>query len=93
MTLILRTRSGACFRAQSSTIDFSLCLGATVAEKLAARTKIKAPQGLDKKDEIVANVIWRFLELRGYVFPLDLAGACRKAPAAGEAELGLIRNR
>ena len=23
---------------------------------------------LEKKDEIVANVIWRFLELRGYVF-------------------------
>ncbi|KAF8269674.1 hypothetical protein EI94DRAFT_1724697 [Lactarius quietus] len=23
---------------------------------------------LDKKDEMVANVIWRFLELRGYVF-------------------------
>lgn len=38
-----------------------------MSEKLAARTKIKATQGLDKKDEIVANVIWRFLELRGYV--------------------------
>jgi hypothetical protein len=23
---------------------------------------------LEKKDEIVANVIWRFFELRGYVF-------------------------
>jgi hypothetical protein len=41
---------------------------------LAARTKTKVPAAaaaaggpLDKKDEIVANVIWRFLELRGYV--------------------------
>lgn len=58
---------GVC--AQSSTIDFALCLGATASEKLAARTKIKVTQGsgLEKKDEIVANVIWRFLELRGYV--------------------------
>lgn len=54
--------------AQSSTIDFALCLGATVSDKLAARTKVKAgqtPLPLDKKDELVANVIWRFLELRG----------------------------
>lgn len=53
---------------QSSTIDFALCLGATGSEKLALRTKGKAnlPNGqLDKKDEVVANVIWRFLELRG----------------------------
>ena len=64
---------GAAVCAQSSTIDFSLCLGATASEKLAQRTKIKASQGsgmLEKKDEIVANVIWRFLELRGCVpFP------------------------
>lgn len=94
MTLILRTRPGpVCPPAQSSTIDFSLCLGATVSEKLAARTKIKAPQGLDKKDEIVANVIWRFLELRGYVFPPYLSVTCRKAPAARNAKLELIRNR
>ncbi|TBU30595.1 temperature dependent protein affecting M2 dsRNA replication-domain-containing protein [Dichomitus squalens] len=57
-------------RQNSSTIDFSLCLGATASEKLAARTKIKPAQGsgvLEKKDEIVANVIWRFLELRGFL--------------------------
>lgn len=24
-------------------------------------------RSLEKKDEVVANVIWRFLELRGYV--------------------------
>jgi len=50
---------------QSSTIDFALCLGATATEKLAARTKVKNTGHLEKKDEAVANVIWRFLELRG----------------------------
>ncbi|KAG8903915.1 hypothetical protein FRB99_002572 [Tulasnella sp. 403] len=56
-------------RQNSSTIDFALCLGATAGEKLASRTKIKANPAdpLDKKDEIVANVIWRFLELRGFL--------------------------
>lgn len=36
-------------------------------ERFAARTKVKGnPQApLEKKDEVVANVIWRFLELRG----------------------------
>ncbi|KAG8974004.1 hypothetical protein FRC05_007920 [Tulasnella sp. 425] len=54
-------------RQHSSTIDFALCLGATANDKLAARTKVKADKTkpLDKKDEVVANVIWRFLELRG----------------------------
>ncbi|KAG6812120.1 hypothetical protein H0H92_004288 [Tricholoma furcatifolium] len=55
-------------RQNSSTIDFALCLGATASERYAARTKSKASQGaLDKKDEVVANVIWRFLELRGFL--------------------------
>ncbi|KAI0698346.1 XPG I-region protein [Cytidiella melzeri] len=57
-------------RQNSSTIDFALCLGATASEKLANRTKVKsgqAPLTLDKKDEVVANVIWRFLELRGFL--------------------------
>ncbi|KAF8889292.1 XPG I-region protein [Infundibulicybe gibba] len=57
-------------RQNSATIDFSLCLGATATERLAARTKGKAgpAQGpLAKKDEVVANVIWRFLELRGFL--------------------------
>uniref|UniRef100_A0A0W0G2U0 Putative XPG I-region protein n=1 Tax=Moniliophthora roreri TaxID=221103 RepID=A0A0W0G2U0_MONRR len=55
-------------RQNSATIDFSLCLGATT-ERFAARTKVKSnPQApLEKKDEIVANVIWRFLELRGFL--------------------------
>ncbi|KAF8074632.1 temperature dependent protein affecting M2 dsRNA replication-domain-containing protein, partial [Lyophyllum atratum] len=57
-------------RQNSSTIDFALCLGATASERHAARTKSKTSpsQGpLDKKDEVVANVIWRFLELRGFL--------------------------
>jgi len=54
-------------RQNSSTIDFALCLGATASEKLAARTKIKNSGPLEKKDEVVANVIWRFLELRGFL--------------------------
>ncbi|KAJ7604397.1 XPG I-region protein [Roridomyces roridus] len=60
------------YAVNSSTIDFALCLGATSSERLAARTKVKAGGAapLDKKDEVVANVIWRFLELRG-VFLLN----------------------
>jgi len=57
-------------RQNSSTIDFALCLGATASEKLAGRTKAKGGLNqipLDKKDEVVANVIWRFLELRGFL--------------------------
>ncbi len=52
---------------QWSMIDFALCLGATSNDRLATRTKMKPNPAhpLDKKDEIVANVIWRFLELRG----------------------------
>ncbi|KAF8331669.1 XPG I-region protein [Cantharellus anzutake] len=55
--------------AQSSTIDFALCLGATATEKLAHRTRTKPHANivLEKKDEVVANVIWRFLELRGFL--------------------------
>ncbi|PWY97699.1 hypothetical protein BCV70DRAFT_202642 [Testicularia cyperi] len=61
-------------RQNSSTIDIALCLGATTSDQLAARTKtprVKLPDGamstLEKKDEIVANSIWRMLELRGFL--------------------------
>jgi hypothetical protein len=59
-----------CRIVQSSTIDFKLCLGATSSEESAKRTKatLKAGKPLEKRDEIVANVIWRFLDLRGRVF-------------------------
>ncbi len=57
-------------RQNSSTIDIALCLGATTSGPLAERTK--TPRGtetppLEKKDEIVANIIWRMLELRGFL--------------------------
>ncbi|KAK4683589.1 hypothetical protein P7C73_g6649, partial [Tremellales sp. Uapishka_1] len=59
-------------RQNSSTIDIKLCIGALVEDRLAARTRRgkDAPRPLDKKDEIVANIIWRFLDVRGYVASL-----------------------
>lgn len=53
-------------RQASSTIDIKLCVGALATEELAALTKTtKNQRPLDKKDEVVANVIWRFLDVRG----------------------------
>jgi hypothetical protein len=60
-------------RQNSSTIDIALCLGATGSNELANRTKTPRRQQaavasqLEKKDEIVANIIWRMLELRGFL--------------------------
>lgn len=56
-------------RQNSSTIDLRLCIAALASEELAANTrKDKAGRPpLDKKDEIVANVIWQFMEVRGFV--------------------------
>ena len=57
-------------RQNSSTIDIALCLGATTSSQLAERTKTLRSASmppLEKKDEIVANVIWRMLELRGFL--------------------------
>lgn len=60
-------------RQNSSTIDISLCLGATSQSHLAGRTRTPRSTSqtnhkpLEKKDEVVANTIWRFLELRGYL--------------------------
>lgn len=57
-------------RQNSATIDFALCLGTTSNERLAQRTKAKSGvpvHVMEKKDEVVANVIWRFLELRGFL--------------------------
>ncbi|CAH7686379.1 temperature dependent protein affecting M2 dsRNA replication-domain-containing protein [Phakopsora pachyrhizi] len=62
-------------RQNSSTIDISLCLGATSQSHLAGRTRtprstsVTNHKPLEKKDEVVANTIWRFLELRGYLNP------------------------
>jgi hypothetical protein len=58
---------------QSSTIDIKLCVGALSTEETAALTKRDKPgKPLDKKDEIVANLIWRFLDVRGLVSPKDI---------------------
>lgn len=57
-------------RQNSSTIDFALCLGSTNNEQLGSKTitkRSKENQILIKKDEIVANTIWRFLELRNFL--------------------------
>ncbi|GJN92125.1 hypothetical protein Rhopal_005155-T1 [Rhodotorula paludigena] len=56
-------------RQASSTIDLCLCLGATSNTSLAQRTMVpkNAERPLDKKDEIVANTLWRFLELRSFL--------------------------
>lgn len=66
------SRALPCFvaSAQSSTIDIRLCLGATAeGANWAARTRVAKDKDrlLDKKDEVVANTLWRFLELRGCV--------------------------
>ncbi|QRV89051.1 hypothetical protein RhiJN_17069 [Ceratobasidium sp. AG-Ba] len=68
-------------RQSSSTIDFALCLGATSVDKLSNRTRTKpnASHPLDKKDEIVANVIWRFLELRGFLLHTHQHSALARA--------------
>jgi hypothetical protein len=61
-------------RQASSTIDIALCLGATGRAEQARQTKTPLPEStrsdkqiIEKKDEIVANVIWRFLEMRGFL--------------------------
>ncbi|WVQ91860.1 hypothetical protein IAS59_005664 [Cryptococcus gattii] len=53
-------------RQNSSTIDLKLCVAALASEELVHRTfKPKGDRVLDKKDEVVANSLWRFLEVRG----------------------------
>lgn len=84
------------FCGQSSTIDFKLCLGATHTEEGAKRTRTVVPaktqqptpppaaaKQLEKKDEIVANVIWRFLDLRGLQHPNHMHTAMGRALHAG----------
>ncbi|KAJ3565031.1 hypothetical protein NP233_g7901 [Leucocoprinus birnbaumii] len=66
-------------RQNSSTIDFALCLGATSSDKFAQRTKVKATSPLEKKDELVANVIWRFLELRGFLLTTHMHSPLARA--------------
>ncbi|KAL7412309.1 temperature dependent protein affecting M2 dsRNA replication-domain-containing protein [Mrakia frigida] len=76
-------------RQNSSTIDFALCLTATSEEKYACRTRKPDPpvgtdlRPLEKKDEIVANVIWRFLDLRGFLKPNHTHASLAQALQAG----------
>ena len=51
-----------------STIDIKLCIGALADEATAEETLKPSPKPLERKDEFTANVIWRFLNLRGYVY-------------------------
>ncbi|WFC99749.1 hypothetical protein MYAM1_002494 [Malassezia yamatoensis] len=56
-------------RQNSATIDLMLCLNTTADATRAQRTigPRDASAGLSKKDELVANSLWRFLELRGFL--------------------------
>ncbi|PKI84385.1 hypothetical protein MVES1_001701 [Malassezia vespertilionis] len=53
-------------RQNSATIDFSFCLAATADEARAARTIAASEpnEPMQKKDEVVANAVWRFLSMR-----------------------------
>ncbi|BEI90327.1 uncharacterized protein CcaverHIS019_0303970 [Cutaneotrichosporon cavernicola] len=55
-------------RQSSSTIDLKLCIGTLEKEETIATTKKeKGSKVLERKDEVVANIIWRFLDVRGFV--------------------------
>lgn len=56
-------------RQHTSMIDMALCIGATANAQDAALTCAPRQPGsrLEKKDEIVANTLWRFLELRAFL--------------------------
>lgn len=57
-------------RQNSSTIDIPLCLQTTADPARAKRTIVARDATvphLEKKDELVANSLWRFLELRGFL--------------------------
>lgn len=56
-------------RQNSSTIDIPLCLNTATDAARAARTILPKDSSmrLEKKDELVANSLWRFLELRGFL--------------------------
>jgi hypothetical protein len=57
----------ALFFIQSSNIDFKLCLGATKDAGFARLWKVSEANDklLDRKDELIANALLRFLSLRG----------------------------
>jgi hypothetical protein len=53
-----------------STIDIKLCIG-TISDPAMAKQSLQThSKPLERKDEFVANAIWRYLTIRGYVlFP------------------------
>ncbi|PRQ77029.1 Temperature dependent protein affecting M2 dsRNA replication-domain containing protein [Rhodotorula toruloides] len=77
-------------RQASSTIDLCLCLGGTSTTSLAQRTIVpkNADRPLDKKDEIVANTLWRFLELRSF-----LTSAHQHTPHAAALHLAMKNSK
>ncbi|GAA5972733.1 hypothetical protein JCM11641_002996 [Rhodosporidiobolus odoratus] len=77
-------------RQASSTIDLCLCLGGTSTTSLAQRTIVpkNSDRPLDKKDEIVANTLWRFLELRSF-----LTSAHQHTPHASAMHLAMKKSK
>ncbi|GAA5932273.1 hypothetical protein JCM1841_005180 [Sporobolomyces salmonicolor] len=77
-------------RQASSTIDLCLCLGGTSTTSLAQRTIVpkNSDRPLDKKDEIVANTLWRFLELRAF-----LTSAHQHTPHAAALHLAMKNSK
>ncbi|KAL7419094.1 COP9 signalosome complex subunit 5 [Cryptotrichosporon argae] len=71
-------------RQSSSTIDLKLCINTLDKEESAVRTRVrdKREPTMDKKDQIVANVIWRFLDARGFVTNTHQQSLIGKALAA-----------
>ena len=51
---------------KSSTIDIKLCVGAlTDPQQVKATHRGAGAKILERKDELVANILWRLLDLRG----------------------------
>lgn len=58
-------------RQVSQTIDIAFCLSATSEQGAGAKTSMTKKEGstLEKKDEVVCNILWRLLDLRGFITP------------------------
>jgi hypothetical protein len=48
-----------------STVDIRLCIETSSQPNLVAKTLQKTDTPFDHKDGIVANVVWRYLTVRG----------------------------
>lgn len=65
-----------------STIDIKLCIGALADDNTATATLQPSPRPLERKDEFVANVIWRFLNIRGWVHILFPCHVLEPSPSS-----------